>query len=273
MPRQASDPNAEPPAARDKGDALGLATLYHARQRSLQRLILSLPTLAAIPLVAAAFNAAEWMLRTQLSAAWAAVLAFWIDKLGLDGTVVERAVPLGWLNLPLPYTNVSAAAPDAPTWWLTLLGTLAAALLALRLRDHYLPLRYFVLFAVFVQSTALLFFAVAPDSFPYSASGYLDNGFKTSCGLLWLLPWAHALTYYIFGFAWWQKVSVTLLTLAFVVVAVPLQLALHLYLLSCGSLLMMPLLSFVLGPTLMVSGCIALYGWAMSWSRAGEHRP
>ncbi|MBB3007519.1 hypothetical protein [Cupriavidus alkaliphilus] len=269
MPRQACDRTAEPPAARDKGDALGLATLYHARQRSLDRLILSLPTLAAIPLVALAFNAAEWMLRGKLSAAWAAVLAFWIDKLRLEGTVSERTAPLGWFDLPLPYVSVSVAMPDTLTWWLTLAGTLAAALLALRLRDHYLPLRYFILFAVFVQSTALLFFAVAPHSFPYSASSYVDNGLKTSCGFLWLLPWAHALTYYIFGFAWWKKISLTLLTLAFVVVAVPLQLALHLYILSCCSLLMMPLLSFVLGPTVMVSGCIALYGWAMSWKRPG----
>ncbi|SOZ34860.1 conserved protein of unknown function [Cupriavidus neocaledonicus] len=62
----------------------------------------------------------------------------------------------------------------------------------------------------------------------------------------------------------------TLLRLAFAVVAMPLQMALNLYILSSCSLLMMPLLSFVLGPTVMIAGCIGLYGWAMSWNRAGE---
>ena len=51
------------------------------------------------------------------------------------------------------------------------------------------------------------------------------------------------------------------------VIAVPMQLALHVYLMVTCSLLMMPLLSFVFGPTMLVFGCIALYGWAMSWER------
>ncbi|SOZ34862.1 hypothetical protein CBM2605_A140092 [Cupriavidus neocaledonicus] len=29
---------------------------------------------------------------------------------------------------------------------------------------------------------------MAPDSYPYSGSSYPDNGLRTSCGLLWLLP-------------------------------------------------------------------------------------
>ncbi|WP_354687217.1 hypothetical protein [Cupriavidus necator] len=260
-------PSGHTPATRDKSEALGLTILDLARHRSLDRLSLSVPTLGGILLVPVAFNLAEWILRDRISFAWAGVLAFWIDKLGINGIVIERLTRVAWFNFNLPYLNITAAVPDVLTWSTTLIATLAVFLLSLRIPDQYLPLRYFLLFAVFIQFTALLFFAVAPQSFPYSASEYVDNVLKTCASLLFLLPWGHALVYYIFDFSWPKKIFLTLITLLFVIVAVPLQLALHVYLMACCSLLMMPLLSFVFGPTLIVFGCIALYGWAMSWER------
>lgn len=255
------------PATPDKGDALGLAVLFLARRRSLDRLTLSGTALAAIMLVPAAINILEWLLRGQLSAWWADVFRFWFDRVGIPATVTQTETSLAWFNVTLPYLSVSVPAPDLLTWIAVLAATVFVAVLALRASDEFLPLRYFVLFAVFVQATALVFFAVAPGQFPYTASSYIDNGLKTAFGFLLLLPWGHALVYYIFDFSWTRKLWLTLLSLAFVVVAVPLQLTLHVYLLSCCSLLLMPLLSFVLGPTLIVLGCIALYGWAMSWDR------
>ncbi|MGH8790629.1 MAG: hypothetical protein ACREYA_36965 [Cupriavidus necator] len=108
------------PATRDKGDALGLTTLYLARHRSLDRLNLSAPALAGILMVPVAFHAAEWMLRARLSAGWAAALSFWTGKLGIDGTVVERTTPLAWFDFTLPYLSVHAAVPVALTWFVTL---------------------------------------------------------------------------------------------------------------------------------------------------------
>lgn len=254
-------------ATRDQSNALGLTILCLARHRSLDHLTLSVPALAGVLLVPVAFNVAEWMLRDHISGIWAGVLRFWIDKLGIDGVVIEQLTRVAWFDFNLPYTNVVAPVPDVLTWFVTLIATLAVCLMALRIRDLYLPLRYFLLFAVFIEATALLFFAVAPQSFPYTASRYVDNGVKTCASLLFLLPWAHALVYYIFDFSWPKKIFLTLLTLVFVMIAVPMQLALHVYLMVSCSLLMMPLLSFVFGPTMLVFGCIALYGWAMSWKR------
>lgn len=251
----------------DKGDALGLKVLCRARHRSLDHLTLSAPRLAIILLVPVLFNVAEWMLRGALSAGWAAIFEFWIGKLGMGGTVIQKPTPLASLEITLPHLYVPAIAPNLRTWWVTVAATIIVALLTLRLPDRFLPLRYFLQFAIFIQTTAILFFAVAPDSFPYTVSGYVDNGLKTSFAFLFLLPWGHALVYYIFDFSWPSKICLTLFTLAFVVIAVPLQLTLHAYLLFQYSLLLMPLLSFVLGPTWIVFGCIALYGWAMSWDR------
>lgn len=260
-------PTGHTAATRDQSDALGLTILCLARHRSLDHLTLSVPTLVGILLVPAAFNVAEWMLRDYISGMWAGVLRFWIDRLGIDGLVIEQLTRVAWFDFNLPYTDVVAPVPDALTWGVSLIATLAVFLTAVRIRDLYLPLRYFLLFAVFIQTTALLFFAVAPQSFPYTASRYVDNGVKTCASFLFLLPWGHALVYYIFDFSWAKKIFLTLITLVFVVIAVPVQLASHVYLMVSCSLLVMPLLSFVFGPAMLVFGCIALYGWAMSWER------
>ncbi|KAI3590992.1 hypothetical protein D9X30_4477 [Cupriavidus sp. U2] len=260
-------PAGHTPATRDASDALGLTILSLARHRSLDRLSLSASTMIGIFLLPVLFNSAEWLLRGKISMTWTAVLAFWIDKLGMDGVVIERLTRVAWFDFDLPYLNVTATPPDVPMWSANLLATLIVCIFALRMHDRFLPLRYFLLFAVFIQCTALLFFAVAPTDFPYTVSEYANNMLKTSASFLFLLPWGHALVYYIFDFSWPKKILLTLLTLVFVIVAVPMQLALHVYVMKTGSLLMMPLLSFVFGPTMIVLGCMALYGWAMSWDR------
>nr|WP_311530473.1 hypothetical protein [uncultured Ralstonia sp.] len=254
----------------DKGEALGLTVISQARHRSIERLALSAPTLAGLVVVPVLFNLAVWQLRDELSAGWAAIFAFWLTKLEIAGAVVERATHPTLFEIPLPHVDVAASLPDSVTWLVATAVTILVWLAALRLREKYLPLRYFLLFVLFIQITSLLFFAVAPERFPHSASGYIDGELKTEFGFLLLLPWGHALMYYVFDFSWPRKIGLTLMTLAFVVIAVPLQLTLHVYVLARCSLLLMPLLSFVLGPTLIVFGCIALYGWAMSWRRERE---
>ncbi|WP_296228087.1 hypothetical protein [Ralstonia sp. UBA689] len=254
----------------DKGEALGLTVISQARHRSIERLALSAPTLAGLVTVPVLFNLAVWQLRDELSTGWAAIFTFWLTRLGIPGTVVEQATHPALFEIPLPHVDVTAPLPDSITWLVATAVTLLVWLAALRLREEYLPLRYFLLFVLFIQVTSLLFFAVFPERFPHSATGYIDGELKTEFGFLLLLPWGHALMYYVFDFSWPRKIGLTLMTLVFVVIAVPLQLTLHAYVLARCSLLLMPLLSFVLGPTLIVFGSIALYGWAMSWPREHE---
>ncbi|WER47979.1 hypothetical protein CupriaWKF_24515 [Cupriavidus sp. WKF15] len=260
-------PSSQASAAPDKGESLGRTVISVARHRSLDRLNLSAPTLAGIVLVPLLFNAVEWLLHNYLSAGWTGVFAFWLGKLEIQGVVAERLTSVAGFDLPLPHLDAMAALPDLETWCMTAALTIAAGLLTLRLPARMLPLRYFLLFALFIQLTALAFFAVVPEQFPYTVSSYIDNGMKTAVGFLVVLPWAHALVYYVFDFSWSRKIALTAMTLAFIVVAVPLQLLLHVYVVQKFSLLWLPVLSFVFGPTLIVFGCIALYGWGMSWKR------
>jgi hypothetical protein len=254
-------------AAPDKGESLGRTVISVARHRSLDRLSLSAPTIAAIVLVPLLFNAIEWSLHDDISAAWAGTFAFWLDKLEIQGIVVESFTSVAGLDLSLPHLDVVAGLPDVVTWRMSAALTVLGGLLTLRMPDRMLPLRYFLLFGILIQFTALAFFAFMPEKFPYTVSSFIDNGMKAAVGFLIVLPWAHALVYYIFDYSWPKKIALTVITLAFVAVAVPLQLMLHVYIVQKFSMLWLPVLSFLFGPTLVIFSCIALYGWGMSWQR------
>lgn len=261
------DERTEHTTVADRGKALGLTTLSLARHRSVDRLTLSRTTLFGLLLVPVLFNAIEWQSQDRLSAIWTDILAFWLRGLKMDGMVGERLTTIGWVDVTLPYLDLAVDGPDARTWWISLAISVVGCVCARYIRGSFLPLRYLLIFAICIEATALFFFAVSPQGFPYTVSGYVDNIIKTSVAFLLLLPWGHSLVYYIFDFPWASKLLLTVLSIAFVGVAVPLQVVMHVFVLSRCSLLMMPLLSFVFGPTMLVLGCIALYGWAMSWKR------
>jgi hypothetical protein len=216
-------------------------------------------------LLPAMFNVMAWSARGAVTGCWKVVFEFWIDKLDLDGTVSMKSAGPASFDLMLPRLNLAAKAPDALTWWITFSVTVFLLLLALRIPEKFLPLRYLLRFGLFVQMTALLFFAAAPTAFPYSLQRYVSNALESGIWLVLVVPWVHSLVYYIFDFSILQKACLTLMTIGFLLVALPFQLMVHVFLLVKGSLLIMPLLYFVFGVWLLMVAFVALYGWAMSW--------
>jgi hypothetical protein len=87
--------------------------------------------------------------------------------------------------------------------------------------------------------------------------------------LIGLVPPILGFTYYLFDFSLTQKISLTLLTGAYLTLFIPLQYMLHVYLLH-KSILFMPILYFALGPFLDVLIFVSLYAWGMSWKSQGK---
>lgn len=235
--------------------------------RSLYRLSFPWVRLAVVLLLPLAFNIATWGMGTPISAGWRAFFAFWIDKLDLPGVVTLRQVGPAWLRVVLPSLEFPSRAPDPFTWWATLIVTLLVLLLLPSISKWLLPLCYLLGFIVFIQMTALVFFAIGPAVFPYTVTDYLQGAQVTGIWFLLIVPWVHALIYYIFDFSLLKKVWLTFLTLVFLALALPCQIMVHAYLLVHFSLLFLPVLYFVFGVLFLILGCIALYGWAMSWLR------
>ncbi len=251
--------------ARSAQNTRGINDYRILTHRSMHRLTLSPAKITVMLLLPMAFNAATWWLRKIIGAGWATIFEFWITKLGMTGVVTLKAIGPAWLDLALPYMELPSSAPTAATWWITLIITITALLLARFTPDKLLPLRYFVYIVAFIQFTALIFFATIPNAFPYTVSGHIENSLITGTGLIFIIPWVHALIYYIFDFSLLQRFLLTLLTLAFIIIALPFQFMVHTYLLIKFSLLFLPLLHFIFGILLLILACIALYGWAMSW--------
>lgn len=241
--------------------------------RALRQLHLSPSRLMTALFLAVAFNCLAWRLRDVLCSLWQQYFEFWLDKLGIAATVRMKPAAVLLCNMMLPQLEVAIKEPDAIMWWSTLGVITLAYLLTILLPERYLPLHHFVRLCCFIQATALGYFAIFTHNFPISASSYVTGMFESAVFYLLLIPWVHAAVYYVLDFSFIKKVFLSLVTLVFIVIALPSLAMVHLYLLTKSSLILLPLLYLVFGPWLLFVECIALYGWAMSWQSASNgHR-
>jgi hypothetical protein len=233
--------------------------------RAFRTLTFSRSKLAVVLLLPVAFNAVTWLMLRPITAGWRTFFSFWIERLAIEGKA--SFIPRGpqVVAIPVPYVELPTRMPDALTWWATLGLTVLALLAAPSIPERWLPVRYLLRVVVFIQLTAVAFFATVPAAFPYSLPQYIVSSLQTAVWFMLVLPWVHALVYYIFDFSLAQKVRLTGLTLLFVATALPFQLMVHAYLLLKGSMLLMPALYLVFGIWLLIFPCVGLYGWAMSW--------
>ena len=117
---------------------------------------------------------------------------------------------------------------------------------------------------LFVQAVSLTYFAVRPAEFPHSCQDYMAGLLTSSLILIPVVPILFGITYYIFEFQLWKKFLLTLITMAHLVVFVPVQILLHSVALQ-SSVLFMPVLYLVMGVPMDVLIIVAFYSWGMSW--------
>lgn len=235
------------------------------------RALLSLPFSSkmrmAIFFLPVAFDIAIVYSIKLISQGWGLFFRFWFEKLGVQGKVSLAPAEIGGISITLPVFDMPSSTPDGYTWWAVLTATMFLLILSYRLSSRLMPLVYFIRFAAIIQISALVFFAIMPAAFPYSISSYLENLLISGVWLMFVLPWVHALIYYIFDFSVIKKIGFTLITLVFIATALPFQVMVHAMLLLKSSLLILPVLYVLFGLFLLIFVCIALYGWAMSWKR------
>jgi hypothetical protein len=195
---------------------------------------------------------------------WARMFSFWAVHLNLHAPV--DIVPQHWgrIALSIPYINLPAGPITPLTWSLTALVTAAIGASTEFFGEERTPITYMVRALVFLQATALVYFAFASARFPHSLPGYTVGMMVFGIILISLVPAILAFTFYVFKFVWWKKVGLTVATMAHLTLLIPLQYALHICVLH-HSILFMPLLYFAFGPFLDVLVFVSLYSWGMSW--------
>lgn len=207
-----------------------------------------------------------------LLTAWEWMLRFGLDRLGVAGSVERVPVPILGGSLPVLTVQIASWYPDAFVLWTTLALVSAVVLASCYLPEWALPIAYVMRAGCVVQAIALLVFFLWPASFPYSAPQHLRDIMALSAAFMALVPWIHALTYYIFDFGILRKIALTAYTILFLACYAPLKILVHAYVLDRFSLLFMPILFLLLGVALDVFILIALYAWGMSWRAGAERR-
>lgn len=237
------------------------------RHRAMAGLAIPARTIVTAVVVALTIATGMFFALSPLAELWARTFEALVGPLGIAGGIGERYTTfLGMHTLPTPYFGAVAGDPSAGTWRVVAAITVAMVLLSLVLPQRFTPLRYFLRFLALLQTVSLAYFALAPaGSFPYTLSSYTGGLLAAAQVVLVLLPLLLGFTYYVFDISWGRKLLLTILLLGHLAVFIPLQVAVHAWLIVHGSLLVLPPLFLVFGLLLHVMVFVSFYGWGMSW--------
>ncbi len=216
--------------------------------------------------LAAGFLAAWLLAMKWVSSAWAQVMAFWTDVLGIHGyvTLIHYRFA-GVFGFYVPYVHVRSATPDFVQLVIGAVITIVLVLVSLVLPRRLLPVIYALRVIALFQACAQIFFTFVPWPFPYGASGYIHGVLIASLALISLVPVVLGFTYFIFDFTLRKKAGLALIIMGYLCFLIPLQYTVHGFVLYHSSLLFLPILFFVFGLPLNVMMFIAFYSWGASW--------
>jgi len=197
---------------------------------------------------------------------WALIFREARDRVFLGTPLGEQAFTLpGGIEFTLPVLAVGTPLPDQSL--LLIAGGISGAVIlaSTLLPERLIPLRYFLRLLAFLQATAIAYFAIAPEAFPYQLQDHAFLLLAAGLVVMGLVPLVLSLTLHVFDLALWRKALVTLALLAHLSVFVPLQVLVHVGLVLQGTAVLMPVLFLIFGLLLDVLILVAFYGWALSW--------
>jgi len=229
-----------------------------------------LATVAGLTLAAVAGYVA---LLPGILAMWRWGLDWARGRLGLDLMLGEQTVLLpGGFSLRLPELSTITPQPGVGALLLATLITVAALGVAFKLPPRLTPLRYFLRLLAAIQASAILFFAVSIDPFPFRVSDYLFGLMSTGLVAMGITPVLFGLVLYPMDLVWWRKALVTAGALVHFAVLTPMLVLTHAGLLLRGTAVVMPALFLGFGVLPFAVVFLAFYGWAMSWPSELERR-
>lgn len=203
--------------------------------------------------------------KPQLMGLWQSTMLWWSTQLGLPLELVRTgdSASLEWLvsynDALMPEPNVTlitamvVIVAFASTWWMS---------------DRQVPLKYLVRTLCVVQASAVLFFMVAPNRFPYSLTGHLAATLNAGFYLMLAVPVLLALGWGVMRVPLHQKLLYPVVMVAYFVVWLPHQALLHALVVHHLSALFMPLLYLCFGAVLDLMIFVALYSWLASTAPA-----
>jgi hypothetical protein len=208
-----------------------------------------------------------------LLSVWQWVFGWARDRIGLDLLLGEQAVVLPG-DTVLRFPELSAVTPQ-PTGTAMLITSLVTACVlgaSWLLPSRFLPARALLRLLAAVQVSALVFFALSTEPFPFRVADYLFGLMATGLIAMGAVPLLLGFTLYPLDLGWARKVLMTVLMLGHFFILTPLLVLSHAWLVLHTGALLMPALFLGFGVLPFALSFVALYGWAMSWPSELERR-
>lgn len=171
----------------------------------------------------------------------------------------------GELIVGVPHLALEAGLPGPWLWGATALVTVLAFAASFFIPARMTPGIYALRAVLLVQASALVYFALWAERFPYTLADYLQTMMLTGLVIATVTPVVLGFIWHLQDVAWPKKLALAVLVQGYAVVLIPLQYALHGLILERATMLFMPLLYILLGLPIHVLALVALYAWGMSW--------
>jgi hypothetical protein len=234
--------------------------------RALARYVLSPADLVTAVLMVALISLVWVLLVPHVCELWVRIMDYGISTLPFRAHLhVSEHHVTSFFRFRVPFPSMEAKLPDASIWRITGLVTLAIFIGTFFMPPKWIPATYLLRGILFIQATALVYFALIPAEFPHTPDSYLEGLLASGLALVSILPLLFGLTFFIFQFSWPQKVLLTAMTMGHLVLFLPLQVLLQGMILQ-ETVLFMPVLYIVFGMPLDVLIIIAFYAWGMTWN-------
>lgn len=196
---------------------------------------------------------------------WQWLFAFALRQLPLAAKLEVIHRHYGYLHVAIPCLRVTAILPGFQTWLVNSLVTVGLFAATYLLPKRLVPAIYLSRALLLIHASACLYFAIWPSQFPHTPNSYLQGLMLSSIAIVTVVPLVLALTYYIFDFGIWRKAALTSLTMAYLVVFIPVQVLFQALFLQ-ETVLYMPVLYIIFGMPTDVLLIVAFYSWGMTWS-------
>ncbi|GAB5519536.1 MAG: hypothetical protein RhofKO_17870 [Rhodothermales bacterium] len=235
------------------------------RKRAFRTIAFGPRQLAASILLTAALSGFWYLAWPSVQAAWSWLFVTASPWLNLPATVgsTTHIWPI-YGEVIVPTLELTGRSVHGGTWTTALGFTLLLAWISTKLPERFMPLTYFLRTIVLLETVSLIYFALTPETFPYMLTGYIGSMLHTGAALIALVPVVYGFTLFPFDLPWRHKIGLSLLTMGYLAVFIPLQYLTHAVLLYSGSMIFLPTLYMLLGIPLDVLALIALYAWGMS---------
>lgn len=212
------------------------------------------------------------LLLHQVAAGWSVILQWCLDLFGYDKIRLGTfGFSVAGYDIYTPYVQLGAAVPDAEQWKTGVILIAAVLIVSLFLPDRLKPLAYLMRALALIHAIAVAYFSYWPDLYPYSLAGYHALMMLAGMAFIAVVPVVYGLTYFIFDVSLVNKLALTVASMLYLFIVIPLQYFAHAYLIHEYSLMYMPVLFLMFGVMIDVFLLIAFYAWMMS--RDGKIHP